>query len=181
MLAKIPAYPAPFRLEGQFLGFVLKDGYKVKFLKLRTFDRELWIKIPKTLRDSLDQTMKVGSQLEVTGIGGICPKKRQLKLEAENISLFSRKTAPKAVCSGKILMCQKTNCQRRGGNGVYAALEESLRDRGLKDKVQIQGTGCLKGCKTSPNLVFLPDKTHYHQVTPQQVDSLIAHHFATRS
>ncbi|MDJ0564934.1 MAG: (2Fe-2S) ferredoxin domain-containing protein, partial [Microcystis sp. M49629_WE12] len=41
----------PFQVVGQFLGFVLKDGYKVKYLRISVDKREYWFKPEKTLRD----------------------------------------------------------------------------------------------------------------------------------
>ena len=34
----------PFQVVGQFLGFVLKDGYKVKYLRISVDKREYWFK-----------------------------------------------------------------------------------------------------------------------------------------
>ncbi|NJO72071.1 MAG: (2Fe-2S) ferredoxin domain-containing protein, partial [Oscillatoriales cyanobacterium RM1_1_9] len=78
----------------------------------------------------------------------------------------------------KILICQKSDCRKRGGNRLYTAIEEALTDRGLQDQVKIQGTGCLKRCKAGPNIVFMPDKVSYSQVNPATVPNLIEKHLS---
>jgi hypothetical protein len=42
-----------FELNGCFLGFAAKDGYKLKYLRLSTDAGEYCIKIPKDLRSTL--------------------------------------------------------------------------------------------------------------------------------
>ncbi|MEG4347057.1 (2Fe-2S) ferredoxin domain-containing protein [Microcoleus sp. A003_D6] len=78
----------------------------------------------------------------------------------------------------KILVCQKSDCQKRGAGGVCKALENALNARGLEDKVTVQGTGCLKQCKAGPNIVVMPDKTRYSRIAPTEVPAIIDKHFA---
>ena len=61
------------------------------------------------------------------------------------------------------MVCQKSDCMKRGGKAVCQALEAALSDRGLEDQVTIKGTGCMKNCKAGPNLV-MPDKTRYSRI-----------------
>ncbi|OCQ97233.1 (Fe-S)-binding protein [Oscillatoriales cyanobacterium USR001] len=78
----------------------------------------------------------------------------------------------------KILVCQKSDCQKRGGRAIGKALEAALSDRGLTDQVTIQGTGCLKQCKAGPNIVLMPDKTRYSRIEPTEIAAIIEKHFA---
>ncbi len=78
----------------------------------------------------------------------------------------------------KILVCQKSDCQKRGAGGVCKALENALNARGLEDQVTVQGTGCLKQCKAGPNIVLMPDKTRYSRIAPKEVPAIIDKHFA---
>jgi (2Fe-2S) ferredoxin len=78
----------------------------------------------------------------------------------------------------KILVCQKSDCQKRGGKAIGKALESALNDHGLKDQVRIQGTGCLKQCKAGPNIILMPDKTRYSRIEPTQIPAIIEKHFA---
>ncbi len=78
----------------------------------------------------------------------------------------------------KILVCQKSDCLKRGAGGVCKALENALNSRGLEEQVTVQGTGCLKQCKAGPNIVVMPDKTRYSRIAPAEVPAIIDKHFA---
>jgi NADH:ubiquinone oxidoreductase subunit E len=79
--------------------------------------------------------------------------------------------------SRTILVCQKSDCMKRGGKALCQALESELRNSGLEDSVTIKGTGCMKNCKSGPNLV-MPDKTRYSKIQAEQVPALIDKHFS---
>jgi len=78
----------------------------------------------------------------------------------------------------KILVCQKSDCLKRGAGAVCKALENALNSRGLEDQVTVQGTGCLKQCKAAPNIVVMPDKTRYSRIAPAEIPAIIDKHFA---
>ncbi|MEG3876804.1 (2Fe-2S) ferredoxin domain-containing protein [Microcoleus sp. herbarium7] len=78
----------------------------------------------------------------------------------------------------KILVCQKSDCQKRGGKAVCKALENALNSRGLEGQVTVQGTGCLKQCKAGPNIVVMPDKTRYSRIAPAEIPAIVDKHFA---
>ncbi|MEG4320787.1 MULTISPECIES: (2Fe-2S) ferredoxin domain-containing protein [unclassified Microcoleus] len=78
----------------------------------------------------------------------------------------------------KILVCQKSDCQKRGGAAVCKALENALNARGLEEQVTVQGTGCLKQCKAGPNIVVMPDKTRYSRIKPAEIPAIVDKHFA---
>ncbi len=77
----------------------------------------------------------------------------------------------------KILVCQKSDCQKRGGAAVCKALENALNARGLGEQVTVQGTGCLKQCKAGPNIVVMPDKTRYSRIKPAEIPAIVDKHF----
>lgn len=79
----------------------------------------------------------------------------------------------------KILVCQKSDCCRRGGIAIAKALQDGLRDRHMSDQVTIQGTGCMKRCKAGPNIV-MPDKTRYSGIAPDAIPALIDKHLGDR-
>jgi (2Fe-2S) ferredoxin len=83
-----------------------------------------------------------------------------------------------SVPTAKILICQKSDCRKRGGDAVCKALQQELEQRGLKEQVTLEKTGCLKKCKSGPNLVILPDKTRYSKVEPEAIPVLIEQHLA---
>ncbi|MGF1493472.1 MAG: ferredoxin [Microcoleaceae cyanobacterium] len=80
----------------------------------------------------------------------------------------------------KILVCQKSDCRKRGANQLYAALEEELAERQLQGQVKLQSTGCLKRCKAGPNVIFMPDKANFSRVKLATVPALVERHLADK-
>ncbi|WP_427160456.1 (2Fe-2S) ferredoxin domain-containing protein [Aliinostoc sp. HNIBRCY26] len=174
-----------FCLEGRFVDFVIEDGYKLKGLLLGTYDGECYVKLAKNLRYNFDWRLQPGTWLQVVGEKKCDRKSGQVKFKAERVmaatGTISAPPPPQPPkTKGTILMCQKSDCMKRGGNRLCQALESALSDRGLEDQVTIKATGCMKNCKAGPNLV-MPDKTRYSSVRADQVPLLIDKHFADHS
>lgn len=186
-----------FQLEGEFLGVCALDGYKLKYMRLRTTDSaqgqmnqgDLVIKIPKELRLGLVYRLTIGDRLRCEGT------QKDGKLKAQSIekvisSAFvlviaapeehrSAQLAPEiehlpSQSKVKILICQKSHCRNNGGNEVYSALTAQLNSHNLNDSVTLQSTGCLKCCKKAPNLVISSDRSHYHNVKVAQVQEIVS-------
>lgn len=175
-----------FCFEGRFLDFVIKDGYKLKGLLLWTSEGECYIKLAKHLRSAFDLRLPKGTWLQVVGTKQYNAKKDQVTLVAERVMAASAdmgtvtaqslaKTKPAKTQT--ILVCQKSDCMKRGGKALCQALESELTNHGLENSVAIKGTGCMKNCKAGPNLV-MPDKSRYSKVKAEQVPTLINKHFS---
>ena len=197
-----------FCLEGRFLDFVIKDGYKLKGLLLATAEGECYVKLAKHLRAAFDLRLPPGTWLQVVGEKKHDLKTGEVKLKAERVMMTrtqrdeenEEETSPPdqehtltpSVSNAKakkaiILVCQKSDCMKRGGKEVCQALEAALSACGkgfaqgsLNSQVTIKGTGCMKNCKAGPNLV-MPDKTRYSRVQAAQVPALIDKHFVANS
>lgn len=185
-------FTSEFLLQGQFLGFAAEKGYKLKYLRLATPAGEQIIKIPKELRSSLYRTLVPQAWIQVAGYRKVCFKHETTKLKAYQIlpiasgsELFqmSVDTLPAQVAtpsapapSGCILVCQKSDCCKRGGRALVEALQTELSDRGLENQVKIKPTGCMKRCKAGPNLI-MPDKTRYTKIQAPEVTDLLDKHF----
>lgn len=181
-----------FCLEGRFLDFVIKDGYKLKGLLLATSEGERYIKLAKHLRTAFDLRLPPGTWLQVVGERKYDTKTGEVKLKAERIMAARRsveiqeevqtipteKPKEKSV-KNNILVCQKSSCMKRGGQKLCQALAASLSERGLEDQVAIKGTGCMKNCKAGPNLI-MPDKTRYSKIQAEQVSTLMDKHFGLK-
>lgn len=223
-----------FSLEGQIVGSILEDGYKLSYLRIAAASGEEYVvKISKELRkrsqpetSPLFPIAKRGLAVRVVGEKKLNLDNGKTKLKAysitpliggnfqatkprsfEDISIeklasalsvscgdrspvvsyqgedvdSAKKVTPKANCpqaKAKILVCQKSDCQKRGGRAICQALETALSDRGLEDHVTIQGTGCLKQCKAGPNIILMPDKTRYSRIEPAKIPGIIEKHFA---
>ncbi|WP_414752915.1 (2Fe-2S) ferredoxin domain-containing protein [Anabaena sp. CCY 9910] len=180
-----------FCLEGRFIEFVIKDGYKLKGLLLLTADGECYVKLSKQLRFTFDWRLPTGTLLQVIGEKKYDAKTGKVTLKAEAVMAARTETSPAVKqlpamentkpkpdkAKATILVCQKSDCMKRGGKALCQALEATLSDRGLEDQVTIKGTGCMKNCKAGPNLV-MPDKTRYTRIQADQVPQLMNKHFA---
>ncbi len=191
-----------FRLEGRFLGFVVEAGYKLKRIRLATASGEYRIKVPKELRPSLYRMLTPGEWIEVSGYQKFDSCKGTTKLKAELVMPIAphspnqmQKTqaqtlpvdaaekhllnsAPKhAPKQETILVCQKSDCCKRGATFLMQALQQELGARGLTEQVKIRGTGCMKQCKAGPNLV-MPNKARYSRIQAEQISELIEQHFS---
>jgi len=183
----------PFILKGQFVEFIIKDGYKIKGLRLLTQTGEQSIKLSKIARASCPTRLTYGLWLQIWGVqkgdeADRCYKaERILVMPAPPQSPSSEELRRPMLEAGKsanfqkarILVCKKSDCCKRGGTAVTEALEQALRDRQLTDKVSIQFTGCMKQCKAGPNIV-MPDKTRYCRISAHEVPQIIDRHFQSQ-
>lgn len=172
-----------FVLEGQIIDWVFKDDSTLKRICIATDRGQYILKLAKTLRQELPP-LRMKDWVRAIGTQTLDFKKGKHKLKVEQLIPHRQKTAhpavspvAEAVPAGKILVCQKSDCCKRGGKQVYEALAKALDDRGLGDRVQIQKTGCLKDCKAGPNAIVLPDKTRHSRIRPQDVPQLVERHF----
>jgi len=179
----------PFELNGQFLGFVVKDGYKVKGLRLATAEGECSIKLGKEARACCFPLPQPGVGMRVVGEQCIDGKDGSVKLKAREVTVMPLESltlsgaiapvpAPSprpAASKACILICQKSDCCKRGGREVMAVLQQELEARQLTGQVTLRGTGCMKQCKAGPALV-MPDKTRHTRVRPDEVPHLLERH-----
>ena len=188
-----------FELRGRFLGYVVKDTYKVKGMRLATAQGEQDIKLPKGLRYASAAILQPGAWVQVQGQQKTDLKTGQTKLKAfiitptkpleDRATPVPATTAPAAVSlmppqkqlaaptAGQIRVCQKSSCRKRGSQAIWSALTTALDTAGLTDTVQLQPIKCLGKCKAGPNLMVFPSKTRYSHVRPQQVTEIVASHF----
>jgi (2Fe-2S) ferredoxin len=189
-----------FAIAGRFIGFTLKDDDQIQEIQLQTHKGDLWIKPTKELRPTLKKSISMGDLVLVEGEKYLNEKKGQLKLKAHLITIkqpareisvegtnnpdvvlsSSHNLAAKPIpqqSMGSILVCQKSDCQKRGSQNICRLLEETLSDRGLRSQVTIKKVGCIKHCKSGPHIVLMPDKTRYSDVKPSRIPELIERHF----
>ena len=185
-----------FELEGRFLRLDLEDGYKLKWLWLATAEGECRIKLSKEARASVGRVLVPGEWLQIAGEKKVDLMTDELKLKATSIRVaVPRQTEGGAVArmveagnqrvsvksKASVLVCQKSDCMKRGGRALCRALETALSDRGLADQVAIKGTGCMKDCKAGPNLVVMPGKTRYSRIEAEAIPAIIDRHFPPES
>lgn len=185
---------ASFNFNGK-LSKIAYQKKRIKYLKLKTEQGKYWLKIPKQLSRQL-AGLSPGCQLEIEGKVKQYPETGKAKHKAKTVAIIApdKSTTPpiksktvsllpvfnsKIKSKAKVLICQKANCWKKGGQKVCAEIESILSDRGLAKEIPIQKTGCLKQCKKAPTLIMMPDKTRYNKVKPQQVAEMIEKHLIT--
>lgn len=190
-----------FQLEGEFVSLIGKPGKKLKYLCITVGDSQLHIKLAKPLRKTLTSSFVRGEPVQVL-VGNKFKKNGvKLKLKAYQIEHLScqfecgEMPSPSPSCSqtatpsissnysspkkGKILLCQKSGCLKRGGKKLHQALEKTIRDLGLENQVKIQATSCQKRCKKAPNMVLMPGKAKYSKIGEKGLSALLEDHYLT--
>ncbi|NJK41343.1 MAG: (2Fe-2S) ferredoxin domain-containing protein [Acaryochloridaceae cyanobacterium SU_2_1] len=186
-----------FTLTGQFIAYVLADNCEIKGIRLTTTEGERYIKLSKVLRPISAQILQPGSWIQVQGSQKIALKTGKAKFKAHSIiaalpdsaGFTDLPVAPAASAPlpppqdlalkqvGKIRICQKSSCRKRGSQRVLSVLNSAIRDAGLDQEIELSEMGCVGKCKAGPNLIVLPDKTRYTKVKPQNIPKILEHHF----
>ncbi len=191
-----------FQIEGKLSGFIFKNDRQIKYLKITSKKKKYRLKLPKNLRNQINADM-IGSRLEITGDRKKNSKTGKVKLKVKTIELVEQKdsnkrnlpltaqkplknkknkkdkkipTAVKKSAKTKILVCNKSSCQKKGGRAVCQELNSQIKERHLEENTQIKLTGCLNKCKKGPNLVVTPDKAFYSKVKPKQIPLILEKH-----
>lgn len=73
----------------------------------------------------------------------------------------------------KLLVCQKSSCQKRGGNKQHQRIASLLHDRGIHHLVRIEPTGCLGKCSMAPNIMLMPGKQRLSGMKPEAIVELL--------
>lgn len=73
-----------------------------------------------------------------------------------------------------VLVCTNVDCKDRGSQDLLAALKARVEQEGLTDVV-VKPYLCFGGCQHGPNIVLYPSKIWYAQVTPNDLDEIVAH------
>ncbi len=184
----------PFRLVGQLEGYTLGKSGKIRRLLIKTNQGEHSIKLShasriELLRSILNNLLGHGSWVEVTGVQKIELNGVVKSLKAERVKSALVKTASAlplvlpleiAPCAQdattKILVCQKSDCCRRGSAKLQRAIEAAICDRSLSNQVCVKSVGCLKHCSKGPNIVI--GKKAYRDVALENIEHLLDQHFA---
>ena len=126
---------SPFSLEGQFLEFVQTGGYKIKYMRVATSEGENWIELSKQSRASLfGHSLAPGDWIQINGYQKYKPASGELNFKAERVTpvaknLLAKPTPVKAKpvkTKARVLVCQKSDCRKRGGDRVCRSLGSSL-------------------------------------------------------
>ena len=84
----------------------------------------------------------------------------------------SKNSAPKE----QVRVCVGGGCIASGSLEIKAAFERILKERGLKEKIEVIGTGCLGPCAHGPIVLIGKDNVFYQSVTAQDVSEIVKKH-----
>jgi hypothetical protein len=179
-----------YKIEGEFLGFIPKPGSEFKYIQVQVGERIIPIQLAKELRFTLGSKLVEGDRLSLfleqtgSGLGS------KLKLKSDRVvilgtdqqsldlkSALSSASPPDQNQTGKILVCRKSSCAKRGGKQLYLALTETLKQLGLQERVMIELTNCQKQCKKAPSLILMPGKVKHAYVNPNDLVCLLKAHY----
>lgn len=178
-----------FTMVGKLEDFVIKSNGRVRYLQLSTDKGEYWLKVAKERNNILNQQLKIGCWLKVTGMRKNKLHRGEVDYKAYRIELLRKPISENLIHGNldvttiakpkaKVLFCQKSNCWQQGGKAACELLKAELQNRGMSEQVEIKTTGCLKQCKQAPNMAILPDKVRYSRVQPKQISVLIDKHLS---
>ena len=188
-------------LAGHFLGWG-DERTPHRYIRLATPNGEQLLKIAKSLRPQIQDWqpgiwLTLLSQERIGSTGEIEIKVKQLltppQMESPLENGFAAPVPPtidrysvanSPVLTTKIQVCQGSSCRRRGSEGICHAMQTYLDRHDLTERVEIETVKCLHQCKAAPHAIvinpagaILPGKTHYRQIQPTQVSTLLAKHF----
>lgn len=68
---------------------------------------------------------------------------------------------------------RKPSCAPRGGLELYRLFKDRVRELGLRDRVMVTRTGCLKHCSRGIVVAVQPLNLWYARVTAADVDEIL--------
>ena len=71
---------------------------------------------------------------------------------------------------------RKPCCADRGSEALYERLKDMVRERGLRERVMVTRTGCLKHCSQGITVAVQPDNVWYAGVTEGDLEEICASH-----
>ncbi|MDS3861185.1 (2Fe-2S) ferredoxin domain-containing protein [Thermosynechococcaceae cyanobacterium BACA0444] len=176
----------PFSLTGVVTAFDEEKGPYPKVIYLKHNEEIYRIKLTKLARKSLQQPPGLEAIIQVSGEREYKPENNQFRYKAHDcqivaqppekiLSLETGVSGEKGVSQPrKILICQKSNCCRRGGTVIWDELTQEIAAQGLEGQITLKAVGCIGECKRGPALVVMPSKSRFTHVTPSQVPQLLA-------
>jgi (2Fe-2S) ferredoxin len=188
-------------LIGEFVGWG-DDRIPHRYIKLATATGERVAKVAKSLRPQI-QDWQPGIWVTLLGEERVNLATGETKIKVKQVLVIPRIQAiehlPPALSlepvehlpvindpppPTQIRVCQGSSCRRRGSEGICQVMQTYLDRHDLTDRVKIEPVKCLHQCKAAPHAIVIehssksPEKTHYRQIQPCQIEKIIDRHFA---
>jgi len=68
----------------------------------------------------------------------------------------------------------RKSCADNNGPLVKAELKAAIHDKGWKGKIRVSTTGCMGLCAQGSNVMIYPQKIWFAEVSPSDVDEIVA-------
>jgi hypothetical protein len=163
---------------GQFIGYEVEDGYKIKRLQILSHQGIQSIKLAKAakaalFRLGLVEPLQQGDLIKLT----VAQKQDhdRIKFKAYDVVrcddtvLINPSTVTVAKVS--IQVCDRGTCRKRGSQQVYQSFCAAVESANLAEQVCIETTGCLKQCQQGTNVKI--NGACYSQVVPEDAAKLL--------
>jgi bidirectional [NiFe] hydrogenase diaphorase subunit len=69
--------------------------------------------------------------------------------------------------------CMAAGCESQGSGELKSKLEQSVKDAGLEDELEIRGVGCMRLCCQGPLAQVDPDEVLYEKVEPSDAKAIV--------
>ena len=79
----------------------------------------------------------------------------------------------------EVIVCGGTGCMSSGNDKILENLQNKVKELGLENEIRIVKTGCVGFCEKGPIVKIMPDNTFYAEVTPDDVDEIVAKDLVT--
>jgi bidirectional [NiFe] hydrogenase diaphorase subunit len=86
----------------------------------------------------------------------------------------NRELERQGALENRIHVCTAAGCVSCGADGVRHAIADEIERNGLKDRVEVCGTGCLGLCSRGPLVLSAKDRQLYGEVTAADAPTLVA-------
>ncbi len=94
------------------------------------------------------------------------------------VEIGDAEKARQAKLERRILYCSAAGCVSCGGHKTRDALKAEVKARGLGDRVEVIGTGCMGLCGRGPLVKVAPDEALYADVDETIARRIVAEHVA---
>ena len=185
-------------LTGHFLGWG-DDSTPHRYIKLATTSGERIVKVAKSLRPQI-QDWQPGMWLTLLSQERTSLATGETKIKVKQLliaptiyptcqigsesPLTDQRKVSISVEPTKIRVCQGSSCRRSGSDKICRSMQAYIKKNDLTAQVEIETVKCLHQCKAAPHAIIhspamavLPGKTHYRQLQPGQIPSVLAKHF----
>lgn len=76
----------------------------------------------------------------------------------------------------QILICGGTGCKASASHQIADHFKAAIENRKIENQVEVITTGCFGFCEKGPIVKIIPDNTFYVQVSPEDVEEIVAEH-----